>query len=135
MTTTETTDELDALTRIAEMRTILTRAGRRDLGNLAWNELCPVGVPLVVRRDALRMAGWTPEGALAAHPDPRDALVIAALDEAADTRDERARGSGCPACAVQDYMQRGTQCDEHREHADRAAEYRAERDRREAGRG
>lgn len=52
------TDELGALTRIAEMRAILARAGRWDLADLAWRELCPSGVPLQVRHDALRMAGY-----------------------------------------------------------------------------
>jgi hypothetical protein len=53
----------------------------------------------------------------------RDALVLAALDEAAADRDERAR-----------YARHEGRTDEEREHAGRAAQFRAERDRREAGR-
>ena len=52
------TDELDALNRIAEMRAILARAGRWDLADIAWRQLCPSDVPLQVRHDALRMAGY-----------------------------------------------------------------------------
>ena len=53
----------------------------------------------------------------------RDALVIAALDEAAADRDERAR----------DARQKG-RTEEEREHLDTAGQYRAKRDELEAGR-
>jgi hypothetical protein len=59
----------------------------------------------------------------------RDALVIAALDEAAADREYRA-STACTDCT---YAGDGP-CPDQREHAERAAEYRAERDRREAGR-
>ena len=58
----------------------------------------------------------------------RDALVIAALDEAAADREYRA-STACTDCT---YTGDGS-CPDQREHAGRAAEYRAERDRREAG--
>jgi hypothetical protein len=61
--------------------------------------------------------------------DEGDALVIAALDEAAGDRENRA-GTTCTNCT---YMGDGP-CPDQREHLERAAEYRAERDRREAGR-
>lgn len=64
-------DELDALTRVAEIRAILANAGRWDLADLAWNEMCPSGVPLTVRRDALRMAGYRPADRPAPEPTPR----------------------------------------------------------------
>ncbi len=51
-------DELDALTRVCEMRAILAKAGRWDLADLAWNELCPTGVPIRVRHAALVQAGY-----------------------------------------------------------------------------
>lgn len=53
-----------------------------------------------------------------------DALVIAALDEAAADRDERAR-----------FARHEGRTDEERGHLGTASQYRAERDRREAGRG
>lgn len=59
----------------------------------------------------------------------RDALVLAALDEAAENREYRASES-CHACATAD----SGMCPEHRGHLDMAEQYRAERDRREAGR-
>ena len=59
----------------------------------------------------------------------REALVIAALDEAAADREYRA-STVCTVCA---YTGDGP-CPDQREHAGRAAEYRAERDRLEAGR-
>lgn len=105
----------------------IERINPMDYGNPAFvldgdthNGTIPCGTHAAVRR-------YTESG-------DDDALILAALDEAADDRDERARGSGCPACAVRHYMQRGTQCDEHREHAERASEYRALRDQLEAGR-
>lgn len=55
--------------------------------------------------------------------EERDALVIAALDEAAEDRDERAR-----------YARHEGRTDEEQEHVQRAGKYRAERDRLEAGR-
>lgn len=67
-------DELDALDRVAQMRAILANAGRRDLADLAWSQLCPRGVPVQVRYDALRMAGYpfpAPEAA------PRPPLSLA----------------------------------------------------------
>ena len=59
----------------------------------------------------------------------RDAIVIAALDEAAADREYRA-STACTDCT---YTGDGP-CPDQREHAGRAAEYRAERDRLEAGR-
>lgn len=53
----------------------------------------------------------------------RDALVVAALDEAAADRDKRAR-----------FARHEGRTDEEREHRDMASQYRVERDRREAGR-
>lgn len=72
-------DELDALTRVAEMRTILARAGRQDLADLAWAQLCPSGVPLRVRHNALTMAGYPFAGeALRRSPDPEAAKLLEA---------------------------------------------------------
>lgn len=71
-------DELDALTRIAEMRTILAKAGRRDLADLAWHQLCPRDVPLQVRYDALRMAGWQFTEPLLKSPGAIKVLMAAA---------------------------------------------------------
>ncbi|HUY48051.1 MAG TPA: hypothetical protein VMV92_20380 [Streptosporangiaceae bacterium] len=51
------------------------------------------------------------------------ALVLAALEEAAEARTERARGeAGCPACAESIAMD--GLCAGHREHLTRADEYR-----------
>jgi hypothetical protein len=58
-----------------------------------------------------------------------DALILAALDEAAADREYRA-STACTDCT---YTGDGP-CPDQREHNERAAEYRAERDRREAGR-
>lgn len=68
-------DELDALTRIAEMRTILARAGRQDLADLAWAQLCPADVPIRVRHDALKMAGY-PFAAEALRGEPEAAKLL-----------------------------------------------------------
>jgi hypothetical protein len=51
-------DDLDALRYAAETRAILANAGRTDLAGRAWNLLCPQGVPLQVRYDALVQAGY-----------------------------------------------------------------------------
>jgi hypothetical protein len=51
-------DELDALRYAAEARTILAKAGRDDLAGLVWSALLPDGVPITIRRDALRQAGY-----------------------------------------------------------------------------
>ena len=59
----------------------------------------------------------------------RDALVIAALDEAAADRDARAH-EYCVPCGESAVGM----CPEHQGHLDRASEYRAERERLEAGR-
>lgn len=69
MSTETAIDALDALTRIAEMRAILARAGRWDLADLAWVQLCPADVPLQVRHDALKMAGY-PFGARPGESSP-----------------------------------------------------------------
>jgi hypothetical protein len=50
--------EFDALTRVAQMRATLARAGRWDLADLAWRELCPRGILLQARHDALKAAGY-----------------------------------------------------------------------------
>jgi hypothetical protein len=62
-------DELDALRYAAEARTILAKAGRRDLADLTWCALLPDGVPLKVRRDALIQAGYPFEASLLAAKD------------------------------------------------------------------
>lgn len=93
-----------------------------DYGNPAFvldgdehNGTIPVGTYTAVRR-------YT-EGT-----SERDALVIAALDEAAEERAYRA-SEFCHACPTAD----SGMCEEHRGHLDMAEQYRAERDRREAG--
>lgn len=55
---TATTGELEDLARVAEMRAVLARAGRWDLADLAWRELCPRGILLQARHDALNAAGY-----------------------------------------------------------------------------
>lgn len=97
-----------------------------DYGNPAFvldgdthNGTIPVGTYATVRRYT---EGSTDE----------DALVLAALDEAADDRIERAKPSGCPECAV---LNPGSLCPEHGEHFARAQKYWALRDQLEAGRG
>lgn len=51
-------DELDALRIASEARAILARAGRDDLADAAWNAMCPHGVLIQVRCDALVLAGY-----------------------------------------------------------------------------
>ena len=51
-------DELDALRIASESRAILAKAGRDDLADAAWNAMCPHGVPIQARCDALVMAGY-----------------------------------------------------------------------------
>jgi hypothetical protein len=58
-----------------------------------------------------------------------DSLILAALDEAADDRDERA-SRVCFDCTETG----DGPCPDQREHLDRASQYRELRDRREAGR-
>lgn len=50
-------DELGALTRVAEIRAILANAGRWDLADWVWGELCPP-VPMLLRMQACRQAGY-----------------------------------------------------------------------------
>jgi len=51
-------DVLDGLRKVCEARTILEKAGRHDLAEWVWGNLCPEGVPIRVRHDALVMAGY-----------------------------------------------------------------------------
>ena len=52
------TDALDWLRKVCEARTILEKAGSHDLAEWVWGNLCPEGVPIRVRHDALTMAGY-----------------------------------------------------------------------------
>ena len=128
MTTTETTTALSETERwqIEEARALLTRWDRERGGP---------GVYTTERALADTVRGLLAIADQFASEDEgvseREALVIAALDEAAADRIERAKPAGCPGCAV---LSPGTLCPEHGEHFSRAQAYWAERDRLEAGR-